>query len=61
MKSKYFKAVCLFGLAVSTCALISITWKYVLYPSERVAVTAMLLMYGFATLGIGLQCGEDDR
>lgn len=57
MKNKYPKAVCLFGLSVSVCTLISIVWKYVQYPSERVAVTAMLLMFGFATLGIGMLYG----
>ena len=61
MKSKYSKAVCLFGLCVSVCVLQGLVWEYVPNSGEKLGALAMLLLFGVASLGLGLLCGEDEK
>lgn len=61
MNSKYFKAVCVFGIAFSMPILLDCILEATPHPVERVGCVFMLLMYAVAALGIGLLCGEDDK
>lgn len=61
MKSKYFKAVCVCGIAFSTLMLLGCIFEATPYPLERVEIVVALLMFGVASLGIGTLYGEDEK
>lgn len=61
MKSKYFKEVCVFVIAFSTPILLSCIYEATPYPLERVGSVVVLLMFGVASLGIGMLYGEDEK